>query len=251
LTNASAVQPHVFLTAEWRYLAMLNYEVDDAALRPLVPPGTELDRWNGQALVSLVAFWFQDVRVFGWAVPFHTDFEEVNLRFYVRRKASEGWRRGVVFIKEIVPRRAVAAVARAFYNERYIALPMRHRFGYEPDEPMLGPQVEYAWRFRGQWNSLKARAAGWPEDIRPESEEEFITEHYWGYSAQRSGACLEYEVEHPRWVVWPLAEHRLECDAKCLYGDAFAEALQDKPRSAFLAYGSPVTVRRGQALQEG
>src|SRR4026208_556537 len=93
-----------FLTAEWRRLAMLSFEIDPRVLSPLVPAGTELDEWQGRTFASLVGFLFLDTRVFGLAVPFHRNFEEVNLRFYVRRMASDGLRRGVVFVKEIVPR---------------------------------------------------------------------------------------------------------------------------------------------------
>ncbi len=49
----------VFLTAEWRYLAMFNYEVPPELLAPLVPRGTELDSWQGKVYVSLVGFLFQ------------------------------------------------------------------------------------------------------------------------------------------------------------------------------------------------
>src|SRR6187455_2734884 len=118
--------PAKFLTAEWRDLVMLNYEVDPAILLDLVPAGTELDLWQGRTLVSVVDFRFLRTRVLGLAIPWHIDFEEVNLRFYVRREASEGLRRGVVFVKEIVPRRAIAWLARLLYNENYVALPMSH-----------------------------------------------------------------------------------------------------------------------------
>src|SRR6185503_10439864 len=105
-------------TAHWRFLMMLNYEVDPSVLHPLVPRGTELDTWHGRTYASVVGFLFLDTRVLGLAIPFHRDFEEVNLRFYVRRREAEAWRRGVVFIKEIVPRWAIATVARVAYNER-------------------------------------------------------------------------------------------------------------------------------------
>src|SRR5918996_5117390 len=126
-----------FLTAEWRDLVMLNYEVDPQVLARRVPPGTELDIWQGRALVSVVGFRFLRTRVLGLPIPFHRDFEEVNLRFYVRRQAEDGWRRGVVFIKEIAPRWAIATVARVVYNENYAARPMRHRI--ELDNGTIAP----------------------------------------------------------------------------------------------------------------
>ena len=234
-----------FLTAEWRWLAMLNYEVDPAVLRPLVPNGTELDAWNGVAYASVVGFLFQETRVFGVPVPLHRDFEEVNLRFYVRRRAPEGWRRGVVFVKEIVPRLAVTAVARAVYDENYVTMPMRHWLGISPEN---GGDLEYEWRMRRRWWGLRANVRGPARPLVEGSEEEFIVEHYWGYTRRRDGGTTEYRVEHSRWNVWRAESAVLDCDAAVLYGAGFAEALSAGPRSALVADGSPVVVRMGRRL---
>jgi hypothetical protein len=218
---------------------MLNYAVDPEVLRPLVPRGTELDTWENGTCVSIVGFLFQNTRVLGVGIPFHRNFEEVNLRFYVRRKAQEGWRRGVVFVKEIVPRAAIALVARVLYNENYVALPMSHR---------IDASVSYAWRFEGRENRLSLLPATEPRAMPEGSAEEFIAEHYWGYSVQRDGGTVEYKVEHPRWRVAVASEARLDCDVARLYGPAFAAALGKPPLSAFLADGSAVTVFRGVRL---
>src|SRR5262244_3620514 len=185
------MQTGEFLTAEWRRLAMLNYEIDPAVLSPYVPHGTELDTWNGQNFVSVVGFLFLNTRVLGLPIPFHRDFEEVNLRFYVRRKADDGWRRGVVFVKEIVPRWAIATVARVIYNENYVARRMRRRI--DLDEETIAPNgsVEYSWRDGGSWHRVRAKTSGEARPLVPDSEEEFITEHYWGYAAQRDGGSVE------------------------------------------------------------
>lgn len=233
-------QPRRFLTAEWRWLTMLNYELEPAALLPFVPAGVELDSFAGITYVSVVGFLFLNTCVLGVPVPFHRDFEEVNLRFYVRRATPEGWRRGVVFIKEIVPRRAIAAIARTVYAENYMRLPMRHTVD--------GPRVNYEWLLRGRWNALEVRACGDPSFPAPGSTEEFITEHYWGYTARRNGPALEYRVEHAPWRVWQVAGASLSADAELLYGPAFAEVLSRPPRSAFLAEGSPVTVYRATVV---
>jgi uncharacterized protein YqjF (DUF2071 family) len=238
-----------FLTATWRYLAMLNYEVDPVLLRPLVPAGTELDTWEGQTLASIVGFRFLDTRLLGLPVPGHGSFDEVNLRFYVRRRAGDGnWRRGVVFVKEIVPRRAIAVVARICYNEPYIACPMRHEISMGDAELGRSGSVRYEWYHRGQWHRLQARTEGEPRAIAVGSEEEFITEHYWGYTGQRDGGCEEYQVEHPRWSVWKVTSTSFECDIAPLYGPGFVESLNGQPRSAFLADGSAVSVHRGTRL---
>ncbi len=234
-----------FLTAEWRHLAMLNYAVDPSVLKRFVPPGTELDSHRGDTFISMVGFRFLRTRVFGSAFPFHRNFEEVNLRFYVRRHVAEGWRRGVVFIREMVPRRAIAFVARTCYGEPYMALPMRHRI----DQTSEKIRVEYEWQRQGKWESMRAAAEGQPEAIENGSLEEFISEHYWGYTA-RKASCSEYQVEHPRWHVWRAIEATLEAEVLTLYGDAFVESLSSRPASAFIADGSPVVVRHACELSE-
>lgn len=237
-----------FLTAEWRGLAMINFEIDPAVLAPRVPAGTELDAWEGRHYVSVVGFEFLRTRVLGVGVPFHRDFEEVNLRFYVRRRAGEGVRRGVVFVKELVPRAAIAWAARRFYNENYVALPMRHDLRLPAVDGDGGGSALYAWRVGTRWNRLLVEVDGpalIPDD---DTEETFITEHYWGYASQRDGSALEYRVEHPRWRVWRASRAELDCDVAALYGPEFAEALGNQPTSAFLADGSAVVVRKGVRL---
>lgn len=235
----------VFLRAEWRSLVMLNYEVDPGLLLPFVPSGTELDRWSGKVFASLVGFRFLKTRVLGFSFPFHRNFDEVNLRFYVRRIEDGETRRGVVFIKEIVPRWAIAAVARKLYNERYVSLPMRHRVDGSPGS---GYAVEYGWRLRAGWNRIAVTTVGNPALPEEGSEEQFITEHYWGYAAQRDGGCMEYRVAHPSWRVWKGSEARLEGDLEDLYGHDLAGALKGPSASAFLAEGSEVAVYRGRRL---
>ena len=233
-----------FLRAEWRYLAMLNYRVDPAVVGALTPAGTEPDTWRGDTYVSMVGFLFLDTRLLGVPVPFHRAFEEVNLRFYVRREAAGESRRGVVFVKEIVPRRAVAAVARLCYNENYVALPMRHAVDLDGARRGSGGLVEYRWKHGGRWSSLGVRTRGEARALVAGSDAEFITEHYLGYSRQRDGGTVEYRVEHPRWAVHDVAEARLDCDAAGLYGSPFGAALRAAPHSAFLAEGSAITVHR-------
>lgn len=241
----SAPEPR-FLDAEWRDLAMLNYQVDPAILRAQVPAGCELDAWSGRTFVSVVGFRFLRTRLLGLGVPYHRDFEEVNLRFYVRRKADGGWRRGVVFIKELVPRPAIAWVARRVYGENYVALPMRHAL--ERNGDLGSTRLVYQWRRDGGWEGLSVGYSGTSAIPAGGSEEAFITEHYWGYSRQRDGSTVEYQVEHPRWAVWRASESTLTCDPSSLYGPGFAAPLAGPPSTAFVAEGSAVVVRRGRRL---
>jgi uncharacterized protein len=232
-----------FLTANWRYLAMLNFVVDPAILAPLVPPGTEIDYENGETFVSVVGFLFLDTRILGLPIPLHRDFEEVNVRFYVRKKSADTWRRGVVFVRELVPRRAIALVARAFYGEKYLALPMKH----EIEHVDLRLSVEYSWRRGRKWESLKMSASGEQQIIPAGSHADFITEHYWGYTCV-GARCSEYRVEHPRWKIWNAEKSELRADVTVLYGEQFVETLAAPPRSAFIAEGSPITVERRELL---
>jgi uncharacterized protein YqjF (DUF2071 family) len=238
--------PARFLTAEWRCLAMLNYEIDPAVLQPFVPTGTELDQWRGRTYVSIVGFLFLNARVRGIAIPFHSNFEEVNLRFYVRRLAQDGWRRGVVFIKEIVPRWAIAWTARTFYNENYITLPMKHDWSGEGGGSIQ--KVSYEWILKGRRNRMELCVQGEAEMVQAGSDEEFITEHYWGYARQRDGSTMEYRVEHPRWRAWSARKAVFDCDVEALYGKSFVDFLEASPASAFLADGSAVTVFKGTRL---
>ena len=182
------------------------------------PPAPSSTRIGGAACTSsVVAFRFLGTRVLGLPTSGHRDFEEMNLRFYVRRENGGETRRAVVFIRELVPRRAIAAVARAIYNEPYTALPMRSRGGRRLRRP---GGVEYAWSLGGRWHTLAARAEG-PGGAVPAagSQEEFITEHYWGYTRQRDGTTVEiHEVRHPRWRVWEGTGAALDCDAGQVYG---------------------------------
>jgi hypothetical protein len=221
---------------------MLNYEVEPAVLPRLLPAGVELDLWQGRTLVSMVGFLFRKTRVLGVSIPFHRDFEEVNLRFYVRRKVGSEWRRGVTFVREIVPRAAIAITARLTYNEPYLALPMRHTVTEE--------RLEFGWKFARRWNSMTAEVRGTPTPLAPGSEEEFILEHYWGYTAQRDGGTVEYEVEHPRWQARRVVSSTLDCEVADIYGESFVTGLAGSPCSAFMAEGSPVRVLQARRLRD-
>ena len=216
---------------------MLNFVVDPRIIAPLVPPGTEIDFENDETFLSVVGFLFLDTRLLGMPVPLHRDFEEVNLRFYVRKKSADMWRRGVVFVRELVPRRAIALVARTFYGENYVALPMKHDIKHR-DSSL---SVEYSWRRGRKWESIRISAVGEPQTIPAGSHVEFITEHYWGYTCFRGG-CSEYRVEHPRWKIWDADSFEFSADVAALYGDQFVEPLRATPRSTFITDGSPIQV---------
>ncbi len=235
-----------FLTAEWRDLVMLNYEVEPRILEKYVPSRTTLDAFQGKTYVSLVGFRFCRTKLFGaLPIPFHADFDEVNLRFYVSRKEGGEVRRGVVFIAEIVPKWAVATTARVCYGENYVCMPMRHEVSI--DDGKIA--AKYEWRVGKDWCSLTAEASGEPELPREGSLEQFITEHYWGYTARKDGGSLEYHVAHVPWCVWASTKAGFAGDASGLYGVELGNVLQGPASSAFITEGSEVTVFRGNFVR--
>jgi uncharacterized protein len=229
-----------FLEAEWRKLAMANFAVDPQVLKPFVPHKTELDLWNNTCYLSLVGFMFLQTKVKGFKVPFHVNFEEVNLRFYVKYKDGVEWKRGVVFIKEIVPRSAITLLANTLYNENYQTLPMSHK--WETIDNALS--IEYCWK-KHKWHSFKVVTERECHDMQSGSEEEFITEHFWGYT--KSGQkTAEYGVEHPRWQVYKMLDFKIDVDFGLTYGKQFEFINSEKPLSVFLAEGSEIRVMGGR-----
>lgn len=230
-----------FLKAQWNNLLMLNYEVDPDILKPYIPPGTILDLWKGKALVSMVGFMFLDTQVLGIKWPLHINFEEVNLRFYVKHFNGNEWKRGAVFISEIVPKPMIVVIANTLYKEHYSAMPMRHSINELPGDQT---QYLYEWKFDGQWNNrIGGTVANKLSPIVPGSPEEFIFEHYWGYNKASKKTTFEYQVEHISWNVGQVINPVFEAEIGRLYGKKFEPYLKKKPYSAFFADGSEVIVR--------
>ncbi len=229
-----------FLQAEWRKLAMINYSIDRNILNKYLPAKTEIDFWNGVCYVSLVGFMFKDTKVKGIKIPFHSNFEEINLRFYVRYKDNDEWKRGVVFIKEIVPKPALTFVANSVYKENYETMPMSHSWSLSDDSLT----VEYKWK-KDRWNSFKIRTDKNASSIVSGSEEEFITEHYWGYTKISNEKTSEYGVEHPKWEIYQTKDYLIDVDFANIYGQEFNFLTLEKPISAFLAEGSEIKVKDG------
>ena len=218
---------------------MVNYEVDPEILKPHLPAFTEIDLWEGKALVSMVGFMFLDTKVLGIKWPWHVNFEEVNLRFYVRYFDGTKWKRGAVFISEIVPKHIIPIVANMLYNEHYKAMPMKHSVLPNMDTTYL----DYEWKYKGRWNKLGATISNSLTDMQPGSAEQFIFEHYWGYNRLNDHKTLEYTVEHVSWQIAEVSDPVFDCDIATLYGQEFEPYLNKKPYSAFFANGSEVAVR--------
>lgn len=233
-----------FLTAEWRKLALANYEVEPSILREFLPAKTELDIWNGRCYVSLVGFMFKNVKLLGLSIPFHTDFEEVNLRFYVKHKSGDDWKRGVVFVKEIVPKAALTFVANTIYREHYETLAMRHVWNSEGELQ----EVKYDWKKQGRWHSFQVETEKESRLIPADSETEFITQHFWGYTKINEKKTFEYEVTHPKWEAYEVKRHKIDVDFGMVYGERFRFLNEAEPTSVMLAEGSKITVENKRKL---
>ena len=228
-----------FLNAKWRNLIMANYEIDAALLMPYLPKGVELDYYQGKCYVSLVGFLFENTRIFKIPIPFLGNFEEVNLRFYVVRKEAMVIKRGVVFINETVPNKIVAFIANKLYKEHYTAIPTKFKWQINEQQK----QIEYQWKVKQTWNSIKVNASTEKEKMKSGSFEEFIFEHYYGYTKVNENKSLEYKVEHPRWEINQIKDYQINCDFATFYGASFNVLNHAKPDSVMLAEGSAVSIK--------
>lgn len=234
-----------FLTAEWKNLALINYEIDAKFLENYIPNGTEIDNWNGKCYISLVGFMFEKVKLLGIKIPFHINFEEVNLRFYVKRFENNDWKRGVVFIKEIVPKPTLTFVANTIYKEHYQTLPMKHSIM----ENINSKDFIYQWKTKNKWNTILVETEKNPIEIEVNSEAEFITEHYFGYTKVNNKKTFEYEVKHPRWKQYNVTNHQIDVNFGEVYGNEFDFLNHQKPISVMLAVGSEISVENKKQIK--
>ncbi len=233
-----------FLNAEWRKLILANYEIDPSILKSYLPYKTEIDTWQNRCYVSLVGFMFKNTKMLGMKIPFHINFEEVNLRFYVRFKHHDKWKRGVVFIKEIVPKPAITLVANTLYKEHYETQKMRHSWDIKPDQQ----HIKYEWNKNNLWQHFSVDADTNELSIDEGSEAEFITEHYWGYSKIKKNKTYEYEVTHPKWNHYHINDYNIDVDFALNYGDDFKMLTTLNPISVMLAEGSEITVESKRTI---
>lgn len=228
-----------FLSAYWENLILINYEVDPNILKPFVPKRTELDSFNSKYYVSIVGFMFKDAKVLGLKLPYHINFEEVNLRFYVKHNNK----RGVVFIKEIVPKPLITLVANSIYHEHYQTNKMKH--SWLKNEKCN--EFQYQWKLNQQWQSISVKTEKAFSDIIDNSEEQFITEHYFGYTKHKN-KTYEYEVEHPTWQQLKVTDFDININFEANYGERFKILQTLKPSSVILAKGSAVTVKNKRTI---
>lgn len=232
-----------FLTARLSRLILLNYEIDPALLAPCLPTHTELDFYEHRTFVSLLGLHFSNPSIYGLPLPFFREYAQVNLRFYVRRRIERGnWRRGVAFIKQIVPYRPVAWAARNLFHEPVVTRSTDQVNRSQGRETMM---TEYGWRSGNQRYFIRTVYSNQPVLPEPGSVEKFLLERYWGYSRQKDGGCLEYRFSHPPWQICRAVKAEASSGLGDFYGPPFAGLFGKQPDSAFAACGSQVTLHRG------
>ena len=228
---------NTFLRANWENLVMANYEVEPAVLKPYLPKGVELDFYNYKTYVSLVGFMFKKTSLFGIPIPFFGSFEEINLRFYVRKIEGKKIKKGVVFINETVPFKIVALLANKLYKEHYISIPTKNSIHITDSK-----HINYEWKFNDKWNSITVKSDTNKYKIEPSSIEEFIFERYFGFTKVSPFSTQEYRINHPKWMTHEILSNAIDCDFGAMYGDAFSSLNTQKPASIILAEGSKVSI---------
>ncbi|MEM6686756.1 MAG: DUF2071 domain-containing protein [Bacteroidota bacterium] len=234
-----------FLTAEWRKLLFINYTIEPELLAEYVPKGTELDSYNGKCFVSVIGFIFKDTKVLGCKMPGLHTFEEVNLRFYVKREDNGIVKRAAVFIQEMVPKRLLSFVANTVYHEHYVTRPMSHVWDITPKKL----NISYSWKLNRTAQFIAVKAANEPKSFPDNSEIEFISEHYYGYTKYNDRKTFEFEVTHPRWQYYDVDSYEFDLDFELNYGKKFAHLTQQTPDSVFLMEGSAITVEPKKTLK--
>ncbi|WP_366185593.1 DUF2071 domain-containing protein [Flavobacterium ovatum] len=228
----------IFLKANWENIVMANYEIAPDILSKYIPQGVTLDLYDGKAYISLVGFMFKNTKIFNVPIYKFGTFEEINLRFYVSRKVGNITKRGVVFINETVPYKAVAWLANALYKEHYTTIPTKHHWDFSKKNK----EIKYEWLVDKKWNSIVLSACKEKKAMTKNSFESFIFEHYYGYTKYSETSTEEYQIAHPSWLVNEILDYKIDCHFEKMYGKGFAVLDKTKPTSVFLAEGSTVEI---------
>lgn len=226
-----------FLRANWENLIMANYEIEPSTLAPYLPKGVELDFYNNKTYVSLVGFMFKNTRLFGLPIPFFGSFEEINLRFYVKKIENRKIKKGVVFINETVPFKIVALLANKLYKEHYISIPTKNSIDITENK-----DIKFEWKINNRWNSLAVKSDTNKYKIEQGTIEEFIFERYFGFTKLSASSTQEYKIHHPKWMTHKILNSQIDCDFRSMYGDSFSMLNNQTPDSIVLAEGSQVSV---------
>jgi uncharacterized protein len=228
----------VFLKANWEHIIMANYEIEPNVLLPFLPKGVELDLFEEKCYISLVGFMFKNTKLFNIPIPYLGTFEEINLRFYVKRIENGITKRGVVFINETIPYPIVAWVANKLYKEHYTVVPTKHEISKNKNSL----KIKFDWQVNKNWNSIYVEANNDATAMQANSLEQFIYEHYYGYTKVSDTKTEEYKLQHPSWKTYEVLDYKIDCNFEAMYGEAFSILNKTKPEAIFMAEGSAVGV---------
>ncbi len=227
------------IKAKFSEMVAVNFQIDQRILQPLVPKGLELDFFNGETYVSLIAMMLRNVKA--WGLPFSIipSSPELSLRFYVRRPGDGESAKGTCLIKDYISGSTAAWYLESQFKSDFSKLKMKYKnSGFGEHET---PEVEYQWKVDDHWNKLRVRARSRIHKTERASKVGFILDHF-TYFGTYKGRTLAYRVERPTWNIWDAAQANFTCDVKRLFGDAFVKPLSKRPASVFVTAGSPVTI---------
>ncbi|BAO54491.1 YqjF family protein [Nonlabens marinus] len=231
-----------FLTSTWSYLPFANYKVPPELLYPHLPKGTVLDLRGELADISLVGLRFERTRILNLPIPFHINFSEINLRFYVCQ--PDTGKKGVVFIKEIVDKPMITFVANNLYHERYQTMPVRFELEEKKGQKS---HLKYQWKPK-TWQEFALTYEPEALSIVDGSEEQFILERYFGYSEYDKKTTFEYEVCHASWEHFKVTDFQIDVDFEQTYGPEFALLNSLRPDSVMMAQGSRISIEKKRKL---
>ena len=191
----------------WSDLLFAHWAVDPALVRPYVPPGLELDCWQGEAWLGVVPFAMRGIRLRGVPpVPGTSAFLELNLRTYV----TDGRRPGVYFFSLDAASRAAVRAARLGFHLPYFDARMSLRRGpqgwlyYSSERTHRGAAPG---RFLGRY-----RPVGEPARAVPGSLEHWLTERYCLYAVDRGRRVWRGEIHHEPWPLHPAELELMQMD---------------------------------------
>jgi len=200
------------LTMDWEDLAFLHWPVAASALQPLLPPGLEVELYDGSAWLGVVPFRMARTRL-RWLPPLPTThaFPELNVRTYVR----SGDRAGVWFFSLDACSPLAVAGARALFRLPYFAATMQcERLDgsvvyASGRRDRRAPAATFVARWRSTGSAFRAPAGSLPH---------FLTERYCLFTASGNGRPRCVEIAHAPWQLSPAAVEIATCDMTRLLG---------------------------------
>jgi uncharacterized protein YqjF (DUF2071 family) len=198
----------------WHDLLFAHWPVDADQLLGYIPPGLELDTFDGTAWLGVVPFRMSGVRPRNLpAVPWLSAFPELNLRTYVKRRPPAPPQPGVVFYSLDAANPLAVSIARRFYHLPYYRASMQ----LVDDGNTI--------RYRSQRTHSGASPAAFVADYAPtggiytassDTLDQWLTERYCLYTTDARGRLNQAQIHH---IPWPL--QTAECE---LYENTVAAA---------------------------